>query len=164
MQVTVVADYVNSANWPSPIGIPDLAVGTSVNGAALVAAADGTISETVPIVIAGTYTVTVKVDSTNVIDSPYSHLEVSPTTLSAPESVASGVPALMYAGFSYSFLVQGRDQYHNNLKTTLTSAVGTDYSVTPTLVSDPLQQFSGSISDYADLTGVYQVDMALPKT
>lgn len=54
---------------------------------------------------AGEYTVTVEVDGTDVIGSPYSSLEVYPTALYAPNCVADGVPVLMYAGFDYSFLV-----------------------------------------------------------
>ena len=160
MTVTVVADYDNHDNWQSPISIPDLTTwttdyGTSINGASLLAASDGTVSETVPIVWAGTYTVTVEVDGTNVVGSPYTSLEVHPTVLSAPECVADGIPTLIYAGFDYSFQVQGRDQYHNNLQTTLASAVGADYSIVPSLSTDPLQQFTGTVSDYAGNNGVY---------
>jgi hypothetical protein len=42
----------------------------------------------------------------------------------------------MYAGYEYKFLIQGRDQYHNNIADLFADAVGTDFSIAYTLVSD----------------------------
>jgi len=42
----------------------------------------------------------------------------------------------MYAGYDYSFLIQGRDEYHNNIANNLANAVGTDYKIFYSLISD----------------------------
>ena len=70
---------------------------------------------TVTVSRAGTYTLTVQVDGDDVIGSPTEYLEIEPTTLYAPNCVTKDLPTEMYAGYDYSFLIQGRDQYHNNL-------------------------------------------------
>ena len=43
---------------------------------------------TVTVYRAGTYTLTVQVDGVDVIGSPFSSLEIEPTTISAPSCVA----------------------------------------------------------------------------
>ena len=78
----MTATYVNHDNYPSPISVADLTdwqttYGTSISGSAS-DNNDGTMTGTVTIQRAGTYTLTVQIDSVNVIGSPYSSLEVEP--------------------------------------------------------------------------------------
>ena len=107
MVVTVTADYVNHVNWVSPIRVADLAnwsttYGTSVSGSAS-DNNDGTMTGTVTLFKAATYRLSVKIDGVDILDSPYSSLEVEPGPLDATSSVADNVPELMYAGFDYDF-------------------------------------------------------------
>lgn len=111
---------------------------------------------------AGTYTLTIQVNGVNVIGSPFSSLEVQPTSLHAPTCVAVDIPIVMYAGYSYSFLIQGRDQFANNLGTRLATATGGSYSTIYTNVDDPLEMVTAKVTD--DTTaGVYIVEVALDK-
>ena len=167
MVVTVTATYVNHDNYPSPISVVDLTnwqttYGTSISGSAS-DNNDGTMTGTVAIQRAGTYTLTVQIDSVNVIGSPYSSLEVEPYNINAPTSVAKNVPTSMTAGYSYDFQVQARDSFSNNLAKTLSNAVGSSHSVTVALASNPSTTFTGTLSDDTS-TGIYKVDMSLPKT
>ena len=65
---------------------------------------------------AGVFTLSVKVDGTDVISSPHvAELSVQPTDLYPANCVLVEVPDSMVAGFDYSFLIQGRDIYYNNI-------------------------------------------------
>ena len=118
---------------------------------------------TVNVYRAGTYTLTVQVDSDDVIGSPTEYLEIEPTTLYAPNCVTKDLPTEMYAGYDYSFLIQGRDQYHNNLIKNLSEAAGVNYSVSPYLTSNSGHNFSGTMTDYSSF-GIFTVSMSLSKT
>ena len=68
----------------------------------------------------------------------------------------------MYAGIPYSFKIQGRDQFHNNIKdllddTSQNSAYLT-FNEDDSVVLDAVD-----VSDDLDFPGVYQVDFDLPK-
>jgi hypothetical protein len=76
------------------------------------------------------------VDGTDIEESPHSPFEVEPSSLHAPFCVPVEIPKTMYAGFAYSFLIQGRDEYHNNIADVLADAVGIDYSIVYSLISD----------------------------
>lgn len=52
---------------------------------------------------AATYNLIVTIDGVNVINSPYSTLEVEPGALDGSLSVADGVPETMFAGFDFDF-------------------------------------------------------------
>ena len=68
----------------------------------------------------------------------------------------------MYAGYDYSFLIQGRDEYHNNIADLFEVAVGAENSITYTLLSDRKVTVLAQISD--DLApGVYLVKVSLQK-
>ena len=75
-------------------------------------------------------------DGTPITESPHSPFEVEPSSLHAPFCVPVDIPETMYAGYDYSFLIQGRDEYHNNIANILADAVGTDYSIVYSLISD----------------------------
>ena len=92
MVVTVTATYVNHDNYPSPIGISDdsnwqTTYGTSLSGSSS-DSNDGTMASTVTIQRAGTYSLTVMIDSIDVISSPYNYLEIAPTTIEGTNCVA----------------------------------------------------------------------------
>ena len=107
MTVSLVADYVNHDNYPSPIGVADLTdwqtiYGTSITGTTT-DNGDGTMTGSVTIERAGTYTLTVQIDDSDVIGSPFEFIEVTPSSLSAPNCVPLDIPLTMSAGFDYSF-------------------------------------------------------------
>lgn len=167
MIVSVFADYINHSNYPSPIGIPDLSgwattYGTRVTGSAS-DTNNGKMTASLTIRRAGTYRLYTKIDNTNVAGSPFSYLEVTPTSIHAPSCVAQSVPTQMMAGFSYSFKIQGRDQYSNNLLTNLASAVGSNKSAVMSLSTNSGVTYTASIVDSSS-AGVYQVNISLPKT
>lgn len=64
----------------------------------------------------------------------------------------------MTAGYDYSFLIQGRDSYDNNIVDRVGEAVGTDFSATYNLASDNTVSVEASISDDTSL-GVYLVEV-----
>ena len=72
-----------------------------------------------------------------IIGSPHYPFKVKPANLFAPSCILVDIPKTIYAGYDYSFLIQGRDKYHNNIKDLLTDAVGTSYSIVYSLISDP---------------------------
>jgi len=61
---------------------------------------------------------------------------VKPASLHAPSCKLVNFAETMYAGYDYSFLIQGRDEYHNNIVDYLANAVGTDYKIFYSLISD----------------------------
>ena len=68
----------------------------------------------------------------------------------------------MIAGFDYSFKIQGRDEYHNNIADRLLDAVGTDYSIEYTFIGQSKVKFNAKVSDdYSP--GIYLVELSLPK-
>ena len=100
MTVTVVADYVNHDNYPSPIGVADdpnwmTTYGVSITGTAT-DNNDGTMTGSVTIYRAGTYILSIQVYGTNVIGSPHSFLEVEPATIDATKCQPIDVPTFMY--------------------------------------------------------------------
>ena len=85
---------------------------------------------------AGTYTLSITVNGFHIKNSPHSPFKVKPASLYAPSCVPVGITETMYAGYDYSFLIQGRDEYHNNIANNLANAVGTDYKIFYSLISD----------------------------
>jgi len=111
---------------------------------------------------AGTYTLSIKVNGIDIIGSPHFPFRVKPTSLHAPSCVPVDITATMYAGYDYAFLIQGRDEFHNNIADNFENAVGTDYSVIYTLISDSKEKVNAQISDDS-VPGIYLVKVALPK-
>ena len=87
---------------------------------------------------------------------------VKPASLYAPSCVPVGIPETMYAGYDYSFFIQGRDEYHNNIGVSLANAVGNNYRIVYNLFFDSTVSVDAQISDYSSL-GVYLVKVSLPK-
>jgi hypothetical protein len=111
---------------------------------------------------AGSYTLRIKVNGVDIIGSPHYPFKIKPANIFAPSCVPVDIPSKMYAGYSYSFLIQGRDEYHNNIRDLLADAVGTNYSIVYSLISDSSVTFVASISDDS-APGVYLVKLTLPK-
>ena len=138
--VVVQAVYNNHDDWLSPIGVADLTnwqttYGTSILGTAI-DNNDGTMTGSVTIQRAGSYTLYIKVNGFDIIGSPHSPFKVKPSILFAPSCVPVDIPVTMHAGYDYSFLIQGRDNYHNNIADLFVNAVGANYNIFYTLVSD----------------------------
>ena len=68
----------------------------------------------------------------------------------------------MLAGFVYSFKIQGRDNYSNNLQAILSSAVGSNMSSIMSLSTNSGVTYTASIVDDTS-GGVYRVEIDLPK-
>ena len=85
-----------------------------------------------------------------------------PDAVHTPNCIPVDIPEVMYAGIPYSFKIQGRDQFHNNIKdllddTSQNSAYLT-FNEDDSVVLDAVD-----VSDDLDFPGVYQVDFDLPK-
>ena len=106
---------------------------------------------------AGTFYLDVKINGWHVLDSTFSPVYVAPTNLYAPSCVPLGIPTTMVAGTEYTFQIQSRDFYGNNMQLTLAEAVSTDYSV---FYSNSEQEVAAVITDDSDL-GVFKVTTTL---
>ena len=87
---------------------------------------------------------------------------MKPSKLYAPFSVPVNISETMYAGYDYSFFIQGRDEYHNNIKDLIADAVGTDFSIVYSLI--PVNKVTVNAKIYDDSApGVFLVKVTLPK-
>ena len=68
----------------------------------------------------------------------------------------------MIAGYDYSFKIQGRDEYRNNIADRLVDAVGTDYSIEYTFNGKSKVTLNAKLSDDSS-PGVYLAKVSLPK-
>ena len=112
---------------------------------------------------AGSYSITAIVDGTEVIGSTFSSVDFQPTTLNAAKCEVLSVPSQIMAGFDYSFKIQGRDQYSNNLVKTLSAAIGSNKSSEMSLSTNSGVTYSASIVDDTS-AGVYRVEYSVPTT
>ena len=160
MTVSLTATYDNHDEYLSPIGVPDEeSQAATTHTGTLADNNDGTMSATLSIDKAGEYLLSTLVNSVDVQNSPLSFMRVVPSDLNVANCVPVDVPSLMYTGLPYSFLIQGRDSYDNNVLALLETAVGTDHSAT--IVDSEGAHFSAVVSD-SDLLGVYRVNFELP--
>ena len=164
--VVVKADYNNHDDWPSPIGVADFddwkkIYGTRISGTAI-DKNDGTMTGSLAIKRAGTYTLSITIDGYHIKMSPYSPFKIKPASLYAPFCVPVDIPVMMHAGYDYSFLIQGRDIYYNNIADLIEDAVGADYSIVYTHISDSKVTVEARISDGFS-PGVYLVTVTLAK-
>jgi len=115
----VIATYLDHTQWPSPISIPDLTDWKSTYGENIAGIAldngDGTYAAQLTIYKAGRFRLNIRVNTLDIKNSPFKTIEVSPTNVYGPTSIQKGIPAAMVAGTDYTFQVQGRDFYSNNI-------------------------------------------------
>ena len=109
---------------------------------------------------AGDYHLEVTLNGDHITNSPYVNYRVRPNVLSAPQCVAVGIPEIMHAGFEYNFLIQGRDQFSNNVDNLLRST-NQDVSVNFENTADGSISVAGTITDDANAHGVYRVTVEL---
>jgi hypothetical protein len=128
-----MAVYQNNAAWPSPISIPDLTNWQSIFGIDIAGLCsnknNGAYSCQLTTYRSGLYSLSVKVNGLNVLNSPWSPVNVAPTELYAPSCVPKGIPLTMVAGTQYTFQIQSRDFFSNNMNQALSQAIGTNYLV-----------------------------------
>ena len=123
MTVQAVAEYTNHNEWTSPIEVEDApdwktTYGTTIqNVSPVIDNNDGTITATLYIYRAGYYTLSVLVNGNDVQNSPISDLRVVPSSYFVQNFVPEVTSAVLFAGFEYKFLIQGRDSFKNNIKT-----------------------------------------------
>ena len=166
LTVVVKADYKNHDDWSSPIGVADFADWQSVYGTSILGTAidknDGTMIGSMTIQRAGTYTLSITVGGIHIKGSPHSYFKIKPASLHAPYCVPVDIVETMYAGYDYKFLIQGRDMYHNNISNIFENAVGIDYSISYTLLSNSKVTVDAQISNDIN-PGVYLVKVTLAK-
>jgi len=95
LSVAVNAVYNNHNNWPSPIEVADLTDWQTIYGTSISSTAndnnDGTMSGSVIIKRAGTYTLSITVNGVHIKNSPHSPFKVKPASLYAPSCVPVGI-------------------------------------------------------------------------
>jgi hypothetical protein len=133
LDISILVVYENHDSWPSPIGIADATdwqatYGTDIAGIAI-DSGDGSYACQVTLYRSGQFYIEVKISSIHVSGSPYSPLLVRPTNIYAPYCVPLGISETMVAGDQYSFRIQGRDFYQNNIQDLKDDAFGTDFLV-----------------------------------
>ena len=128
---------------------------------------DGTLAAAVNVKKAATYRLWVKVDGVNVIGSPFDFLEIEPAPLDASMCMPDFFPELMYAAFDFTFKLQGRDEFGNNISLLLADAVGEE--IFTAIIYDKagrrmLQNSAPvpTIIDSEEEPGVYVVDISIP--
>ena len=89
------------------------------------------------------------------INSPHIHLTIVPAGLKSANCVAVDIPTILYTGIPSQFLIQARDESHNNLETLLADEVGTDFSA---VLSNSELEFEAKVSD-SHFPGVYLVEI-----
>jgi len=158
-EVEIIAEYINHAAWPSPIGVADLTNWQEIYGEDIAGVAenndDGTFRGQITVYRAGTFTLHVRINNEDVISSPFSNgLLIEPSLLYAPNSIVSGFSTVAVAGTASTFEIQGRDFYSNNLQVLIASE--TDKAV-KLVDQDGTTVLTGTIIDKAAQNGVYTV-------
>jgi hypothetical protein len=122
-EIQIIAIYQDNSDWSSPIGIPDLFNWQKVYGSNIVGIStnngNGSYQGQLTLYRAGIFKLNITVNGQHVKSSPWSPVLVSPTDLYAPSCVPKGIPTTMFAGTQYTFLIQSRDFYSNNMKLNL---------------------------------------------
>lgn len=167
LDVKVTATYVDHDDWLSPIDVPDFedwedTYGTEIEGSAI-DNDDGTMTGTVALLRAGTYTLSVTVNGDHVSASPHTPFEVAPDSIYTPFCVFVNLPETLTIGQETISLIQGRDLYHNNLKATLEEATSNLHKVLFESISIEGFTFSADVSD-SEYLGVYQFKTTPPST
>lgn len=93
------------------------------------------------------------------MDNPFSPLLVSPTDLYAPSCVPQDIPLSMVAGTQYTFKIQSRDFYSNNMNLLLDDAIGDDFLIT---YAGPETVQAALVDDASP--GVFRVEVTLTIT
>jgi hypothetical protein len=175
--VTINATYTDHNDWLSPLpGVPDLydwerIYGRDIAGLAIFnnrSNSEPHSSYTAQLTIfrAGKYSLDIMINGKHVIASPQiDQTLVKPALLYAPACIVDGLPLTMVAGSSYTFQIQTRDFYSNNLKSLLGVAVQSWQAEILSEYEDdgaaPVVAASGTIvdkpSDATDYSGVYDV-------
>lgn len=119
--IKILAIYEDHSEWPSPIAIDDLYNWDQLFGVDVVGLAsdnlDGTYHAQLTVYRAGSYSLEVTINDQHVQGSPWDALKVHPTGLYAPSCVVQplSIATSMVAGTQYTFLIQTRDFYSNNM-------------------------------------------------
>lgn len=132
-RIDVVARYQDHNSWLSPIAIPDAQNWQSIYGTDIAGLAvdnkDGTYTAQVTVYKAGKFIIDVKVNSIHVTGSPFDPLLISPSNLYGPACEPKGIPTTMVAGVAYSYQLQSRDFFQNNMKQTLGDLTAGNYLI-----------------------------------
>lgn len=158
---SILAEYVDHASWPSPIGVSDLTNWDQIFGQDIagisVDAEDGTLAAQVTVFRAGNFILHVLINGLDVVGSPFTPLEITPSEIYGPSCIVDGLVSTSTAGAAITFNIQARDYYSNNIQDLFGAAV-TDYIVD--LVDDSgISVATVTIGDLAANAGVYEVTL-----
>ena len=107
MEIEIIAVYDHHSTWPSPIAVPDATAWESIYGTDIAGIAidnsDGSYAGQITIYRAGEFSILIRINSIDIMDSPYSPLLVEPTNIYAPYCVPKGIETVMIAGTQYDF-------------------------------------------------------------
>lgn len=164
--VSIYSTYVDHNEWLSPLtDVPDLYNWAKIYGRDMVGLAifnnlsssepHSTYTSQLTIFRAGKYSLDIKINGAHVAQSPQTEQTlVKPALIYAPTCIVDGLPLLMVAGSSYTFRIQTRDFYSNNLKVPLATAVQAWQAQILTETNDdgspPVVVANGTIVDKAD--------------
>ena len=152
----IIAEYV-STTYTSPIAIADYSnmaaeFGTDVAGIAT-DQDDGTYYCQVTIYRAASYNLYVQINNQDVDSSPFSNFfAVEPSDVYAPNCEMQTDPSTLVSGTAYSYNIQGRDFYHNNVVTLASTLSDLTVEIVNKTNGDVIA--TGSIADHAS-AGVY---------
>ena len=156
--ITILAKYVDSTAFASPISAPDLTnwaalYGTDISGN-YKDESNGKYTGQETIFRAGSFKLNVNIAGLAISGSPVT-LTVNPTTIYGSKCVAVGFNTAAVAGVAQSFQVQARDYYSNNVATLIGSV--SNAAVTLRSVDYNTVISTGTITDVATKAGAYAV-------
>jgi hypothetical protein len=132
--LNINATYTDHNDYLSPLPVPDLYDWRRIYGYDIAGLAifnnlsndhpHSTYTTQLTIFRAGTYSLDVMVNHRHIIGSPLpDQVKVRPALLYAPACIVYGLPLTMTAGSTYTFQIQTRDFYSNNIKILMAEAV-----------------------------------------
>lgn len=156
--ITILAKYLNSNSFASPISAADLSnwatlYGTDISGN-YYDNGNGYYTGQETIFRAGTFQLQFNITGLPISGSPLT-LTVNPTTIYGGKCVAVGFSSSAVAGVAQSFQIQARDYYSNNVVTLASSL--SSYSAILRAANYTTVVATGTIADVSSSAGAYSV-------
>jgi hypothetical protein len=160
--ITIEATYEDNTQYTSPLGIADVANWAEIYGRDIAGISqdnkDGSYAAQITIYRAGKFSLSIRINDIDISGSPYSlstdYFYIAPSDIYAPTCVINAYTPTQTSGVAFTFYVQGRDFYANNIKT-LSAAAITDYKLEIRDLESDSVITTGTITDAAAMPGVY---------
>eukprot|EP01022_Parablepharisma_sp_SALTPOND_P020162 TRINITY_DN3593_c0_g1_i1.p2 TRINITY_DN3593_c0_g1~~TRINITY_DN3593_c0_g1_i1.p2 ORF type:complete len:1692 (-),score=110.26 TRINITY_DN3593_c0_g1_i1:19422-24497(-) len=154
--IAILADYLNSDSFASPIGAPDLPdwaaiYGTDISGA-YKDLGNGKYTGQITVFRAGSFSLKITINSASISGTPLP-LTVHPAQINGEKCVAVGFSSTATAGTAQTFQIQARDYYSNNIATLISSV--SDKKVEVWSADLTKLVVTGSLNDVAGSPGAY---------